>query len=206
MKGLLYKDFIQNKLNVLLLIIATPVVLFISSIENTFFLVPLFFYISSIIIIQSNIIEDEKCKFNSFIYTSPITIKQNVFSKYVLIILVALLSVVVNVLMLGIEGFSLERDIATLIIVGTFSFIIIMNSLSIPVIHAFGIQVGQFVNMILYIGIIFVIPKLFKNIDIFSFFKGKPIYMISLSTIIVSIIFLITSYKITLIIASKKDY
>lgn len=192
MAGLLYKEFILNRKNLLIIgagNLVLSIFLFIpastdlidggtlDSGEAVYTLliltigVLLFFCMGSIQ--QSLFIQDEKKVWSSFITTTPISIRGQVLSKYYFSLLISIATLVYCTLVYGINAVIQGRDSGvTSILIMLFVYQTFLRSIDFPFIVCFGSKNGTNVKVVIFFIIPFaaIIYGLFGDLSIFGTF------------------------------------
>ncbi|NLW42379.1 MAG: ABC-2 transporter permease [Tissierellia bacterium] len=204
-KALFYKDLLlmkhQGKSLIILLIIFSG----ISILGKDYTLLPMFINILPVTVVLSTIGGDDIAKFYPFAFSTPITRKALVQSKFliqgfVLIISSVLSFVIINLLIKGTFG-QKAALIGIPMIVS-----ILTNALMIPLVYKFGITQGRYILMVLFFGFFSVGSYAFSSIPNTEFFNNLPIGLISAIVILISVIIIWMSYKVSVKIMENKEF
>ena len=206
MKGLILKDLLNLKgtfktLGVMIMLFA---VVFIPAGNGFIYGIIIFMFAMMVI---TTISYDDLAKWDAYALTMPVTRKEMVLSKYLVMVLLNTLGAVLS-LIIGIVGSFLMNqsfDLEILVIVGLVYLIaFIFGSLIIPLIYKFGTEKAR-----LMLFLCALIPTaLFLLLEQFNVplpTTGNPwIYLILL--VACSVIGVILSYLISLKIYTKKEF
>lgn len=204
-KALFYKDLLlmkyQGKSLIILLIIFSG----ISILGKDYTLLPMLINILPVTVVLSTIGGDDIAKFYPFAFSTPITRKALVQSKFliqgfVLIISSVLSFVIINLLIKGTFG-QKAALIGIPMIVS-----ILTNALMIPLVYKFGITQGRYILMVLFFGFFSVGSYAFSSIPNTEFFNNLPIGLISAIVILISVIIIWMSYKVSVKIMENKEF
>lgn len=204
-KALFYKDLLlmkyQGKSLIILLIIFSG----ISILGKDYTLLLMFINILPVTVVLSTIGGDDIAKFYPFAFSTPITRKALVQSKFliqgfVLIISSVLSFVIINLLIKGTFG-QKAALIGIPMIVS-----ILTNALMIPLVYKFGITQGRYILMVLFFGFFSVGSYAFSSIPNTEFFNNLPIVLISAIVILISVIIIWMSYKVSVKIMENKEF
>ncbi len=204
-KALFYKDLLlmkyQGKSLIILLIIFSG----ISILGKDYTLLLMFINILPVTVVLSTIGGDDIAKFYPFAFSTPITRKALVQSKFIIQGFVLLISsvlsfVITNLLIKGTFG-QMAALIGIPIIVS-----ILTNALMIPLVYKFGITQGRYILMVLFFGFLSVGSYAFSSIPNTEFFNNLPIGLISAIVILISVIIIWMSYKVSVKIMENKEF
>ncbi|MGV8905305.1 MAG: ABC-2 transporter permease [Acetobacterium sp.] len=206
MKGLILKDLLNLKgtfktLGVMMLLFT---VIFIPQGNNFIFGIIIIMLAMMVI---TTISYDDLAKWDTYALTMPVTRKEMVLSKYlvlgILTISGAILSLIIGIIGTMIMGKSFSMEILAIIGV-VFLIALVFGSLMLPLIYKFGAEKARLMLILCFLipmGIIFLLEKM--NIPIPT--TGNPWFYLFLLTAF-TIGGLILSFVISLGIYQKKEF
>lgn len=213
MKGLILKDLLNLKKYVksLAIIIIFFAVLFISQ-NNIYALNGVVIILCSMMVITT-MGYDNFAKWDKYALTMPVTRRDIVLSKYLLMLILTGIGVILSLLFsfgFGIVKYNLnvlETLEANGLILAVY---LIFGSIILPLLYKFGVEKARILMILCFLLPTFVVivgGKILKHLGI-SFSGGYSYYILKYSPIIISIIMilsLVISYIISLKIYCKKD-
>ncbi len=192
MNGLIYKDLLIIKKQLLKLLLIIGIFSFIG---GNFVVISLFISVNIPFITFSY---DDLSKWNKFALMLPFTKKEIYYSKYYLgfisITSVFVVTVLLQYIMSNISDtiiFSMDSYIFTI------SFVILFQAICFPIIFKYGIEKSR----ILYIGtfaLLGILPTFFGHLDIISFINNLSPYLCLLLSLLATGISMLVSTKIEL--------
>lgn len=218
-KGLIIKDLFQlksYKKNLLFLILIYTLIFMSQASEGTGILVvmlTLFFGMVGI----SSISYDDVAKADRYILSMPITKKEIILSKYILIIGATLLGSIIGILLTIIISIAMNSQLPNmeelmLIALGGIPGVALIEAIQIPCVYKYGAEKGRlqifvvvFIMALLLGGIAFLIEKMSIELPIESLINLFNSYG-AISLVIATILIYAVSYLITYRIYSKKEF
>lgn len=217
MKGLILKDLLCLKNQMKYLFFIVGIFLLLAAFNKDYSLVAFIIPFYLVMIIISTFGYDEFNNFNSYCNTFPLSRKDVVKSKYLLILLSILTSLVmgflVNLLILNLgEGASFEELFS--FVVGGVVGITIVISILVPFFYKYGVQRGRIMLFIVVIGLSFIGGALYKllgitEIDLTVIINGlNTLSFASIMSILVILLLIVMyiSYKVSCLIYTKKEF
>ncbi len=206
MKGLLYKDLLCIKKNILYVLIPLFVffVIFAVNLKNStaIYFIPLF--VSFIVLINA-FAYDEVSKWNHYALTLPITKKELVLSRYVLAALLACASLVIDVVFTTLQRqFSLEQFV---VIYCYLAISVFLSAVLLPIVFQFGTQKSRVLILLLALlpmGVSLIFKQLGISFPAFQVSEITSEVLLWLS-LPVSLILMFISYLISCAVVSRKE-
>lgn len=207
MKGIIKKDLyiIKNNLKIILILF---IVLFLTGLNNSTDIsyIPITL---SIVLFLSTFSYDEFNKWDAYAITLPNGRINIVKSKYIatiiLVVITSLISLILN-LLIGYINNSINFEETISMISGITFSIILIQSISYPIIFKFGIEKGRillFTSIFIVISLISLIPaSITISSNIIVFIEKYWLIILTLLTIII----LSISYQISKKIYLKKEF
>lgn len=159
---------------------------------------------------------DELAKADRYILTMPLTKKEVVLSKYILVICSTIIGAIIGTIISLVINIGMNKEIPEVmesiaISLGAIFGLGLVQSIQIPCIYKWGAEKGRIqlfiVGMMMLLvgfGIIFIGEKVNIEFTINDFFN-KIIYFIPVILLILTIIIYFISYKVSYKIYSKKE-
>lgn len=208
MKALLYKDITAAKGSYLLALAIGLAICAYGVLNDLLIFIPFIFIFLSLVVSAISFGIDEQAQFHKFIFTTPVSRKSYVMSKYTITVILAALASLVS---LGIfnftnEGFGLTVILAAII----YAIPIIIISIQVP----FSIKYNADKGRMLLVAIYFALFALTNYIgsrkadligEISSLSKKNP-YIIAITIFIIANLILFASFKIAYKLIEDKDY
>lgn len=202
MKGLIKKDFLLIKNNIKLIVVILFIFI-VMSLQGSFdisFIVP--FIVTMLFI--STFSYDEYNKWDSYAVTLPNGRKNIVKSKYIASLILTVLSIIITIIISLIISKDITKTLES--ILGVFISIIIMESIMYPLIFKYGIEKGRiclFILIILLMSLLSFITKDNNVLKSITIFIDNYWYIF---TILLPIVILFISYKISERIYLNKEF
>lgn len=202
MIGLIKKDFLLIKNNIKLIVVIFFIFI-VMSLQGSFdisFIVP--FIVTMLFI--STFSYDEYNKWDSYAVTLPNGRKNIVKSKYIASLILTVLSIIITIIISLIISKDITKTLET--ILGVFISIIIMESIMYPLIFKYGIEKGRiclFILIILLMSLLSFITKDNNILNSITTFIDNYWYIF---TILLPILILFISYKISERIYLNKEF
>lgn len=202
MKGLIKKDFLLIKNNIKLIVVILFIFI-VMSLQGSFdisFIVP--FIVTMLFI--STFSYDEYNKWDSYAVTLPNGRKNIVKSKYIASLILTVLSIIITIIISLIISKDITKTLET--ILGVFISIIIMESIMYPLIFKYGIEKGRICLFILIIILMSLLSFITKDNNVL---KSITIFIDNywyIFTILLPIVILFISYKISERIYLNKEF
>lgn len=211
MKGLIYKDIINLKsyVKMLLLMFCIFAVIFIPQGQVDFIVG----YISliSCMMVVSTMSYDDMAKWDKYALTMPVTRKEVVSSKYLVMLLFTTIGTIIGIIITMISGFFVKEvyiDEMLISAVIVFSIALIFGSVLIPLIYKFGTQKARILIILCALTPTFIVivgSKIMESLGV-NMPTGEVIIKFIYFVPIVSIIILIVSYFISTNIYKRKEF
>lgn len=206
MTGLLYKDFLCMKKNMMYLIITLFVffIIFAINMKNStaIYFIPVF--VSFIVLINA-FAYDEVSKWNSYALTLPITKKELVLSRYALAALLGSASLVIDIVFTALQRqFSLKQFV---VIYCYLAISVFFSALLLPILFQFGTQKSRILILLLALlpmGVGFAFEQLGISLPAFQVNESTSEVLLWLS-LPVCLILMFISYLISCAIVSRKE-
>lgn len=205
MRGLIIKDLLNLRkyFNMIILLLASTSLISYTS-DNTMLLMLLVVLFIPLIVIES-LTEDASAQWDRLALAMPISRKEIVVSKYLLLIILSTLIIPTTgltfIIMYVKNTLNLSR--LWLISYGGFAMVVLLISVSIPFIYKFGIEKTRLLSVIL-VAIPTIIGIVIDAIDIALPSKEQLMILLKVSPIIL-ILCLLVSIEISYSIYRKKD-
>lgn len=201
MLGLLLKDFINLKKQILIYCFVATIFIVVGAVSGDIsFSFGLTMMISAMLP-MSSLYYDEQSNWDKFALTSSISRSKLALSKYVLGFILMGIFTVINIIILLI-GKSLDAEMVySLLLLLTVSLIVL--SVTLPFIFKFGVEKGRTLTLaVMLVGIVIAIfsGKFLENM------QNIKIEVISTIAIILAVLVLIISVIISVNIYRKKDF
>lgn len=206
MKGLLLKDYLTLKSSFKTMIIVYVIFCVVGIVsENQFFIAFPAIYFS--MLTTTAMSWDERCNFNHFAGIMPVKKYDIVISKYIMGIILCVISVVLGV----ISGIFVNAGIIESIISGI-SISIVYQSLRIPIIFKFGVEKSRIIMLVAFVcvfviigAINFITEKINIEIFISKLDSLNPATFLLLNLVILAVIYIV-SMLISLVINKNKEW
>lgn len=212
MTGLLRKDFLLIVKNFSFTSFIVYVILLPSMLQNSSMVIPMLCIATSMILafqVSLALGQDESAKWLKNVSAMPITVAQEVFSKYLLTYFIAIISIIISIVFVLISSIFLntatESNIMFLFI--AFALVVLYNSIVIPATYKLGTGKSRYI-LYLFVLIPTFSTLLLNSLDIkidinlnslnFNF----TVFLLAVSVIVLSII----SFTISLQIQKKKEF
>lgn len=215
MIGLIKKDLLLLKSQLksyLIIIIVFALVSYLTK-DNTFItLMP----ILGVMLIISTVSFDNYYKWDAFALTLPLSRKDNIKSKYILAILIAITFLIISTIILIVfnilNGMQIQLFEITTLMSGSFLGACLATSIAIPLMYKFGSENGRIV-MIIFVfaiggciaGITEILNKFVDQSTIANMLTLITTNIIPIIFILI-VIFLICSYFLTIRIYANKEF
>lgn len=145
MKALIYKDFCNNKRQMLISLVMMSLIF--GFMNSNFDFIPFAFGFVCIMNLFASFGYDEKSELDYFLLSSPISRFQIVLSKYVFIILFVIVGIgagsIINILESGKILFDTQLFFA--------AFLFVFGSILIPIMIKYGVEKGRIIFVITYL-------------------------------------------------------
>lgn len=208
MKALLYKDFVCAKSTYLLASIMMIVMAGYAVSQGEIITIPFLFVIMPIILNSISFGIEVQSNFPKFVFTTPISRKTYVKSKYSFALIFATVAFVSSLLIFNLEHENL--DFASIIGAISFAIPIIFSSIQIPLILKLGLEKGKIVMVITYAILFTTISLLGEYFDYIMVIVQKisqlNSYLIAGLILGITALILAISQKIGLAIIMGKEY
>ena len=211
MLGLLYKDFyIIGKYSLkLILVIAVLFIITVSSGSDLASLFPVYFSMLSTILLLSNMAMDEQKNWNLYALTQPITRKVLVGSKYILGIIISVVSLVAVLLLIYsaslISGKPLTSDEIYIALISVSTFYIIASFL-VPLVYKFGVEKARLAILaICFLPTLIVILSTKLNCSLSILITLSPTTLSIIYVVFITVLYIL-SFLISSYIVKNKDY
>lgn len=211
MKGLILKDLLNMKssLKMFTLMVVIYAVVFIPQ-GNSSFMAGFTILISTILIVTT-MAYDDTAKWDKYALTMPLTRKDIVLSKYLVMICFSVIGAVVGVVFTLVAGiFQKNLDVlATLLQVGIIlSVALIFGSLLLPLMYKFGVEKARLIMILcalLPTGVIILLSQFFKN-SATPVISEELLLGILYATPVIAIAALVLSFLASVHIYKKKEF
>lgn len=159
MKAMIYKDLVTLKSTYLVMTAIVVSIIAYATSQNFLIVLPLLFIYVPIILNAASFAMEERADFPKFVFTTPISRRSYVLSKYILAILCSILAFIS-----GLMIYQLESDnLGTGLIIGVvlFAIPIIMSGIQISFILRYGAEKGRIIMVAFYL-LFFIAVNLIK--------------------------------------------
>ena len=211
MLGLLYKDFyIIGKYSIQLIsVIAVFFIFTVSSGSDLASLFPVYFSMLSTMLLLSNMAMDEQKNWNLYALTQPITRKVLVGSKYILGIIISVVSLVAVLLLIYsaslISGKPLTSDEIYIALISVSTFYIIASFL-VPLVYKFGVEKARLAILaICFLPTLIVILSTKLNFSLSILITLSPTTLSIIYVVFITVLYIL-SFLISSYIVKNKDY
>lgn len=211
MKGLILKDLLNMKssLKMFTLMVVIYAVVFIPQ-GNSSFMAGFTILISTILIVTT-MAYDDTAKWDKYALTMPLTRKDIVLSKYLVMICFSVIGAVVGVVFTLVAGIFQKNlaILATLLQVGIIlSVALIFGSLLLPLMYKFGVEKARLIMILcalLPTGVVILLSQFFKN-SATPVISEDLLLGILYATPIIAIAALVLSFLASVHIYKKKEF
>lgn len=159
MKAMIYKDLVTLKSTYLVMTAIVVSIIAYATSQNFLIVLPLLFIYVPIILNAASFAMEERADFPKFVFTTPISRRSYVLSKYILAILCSILAFIS-----GLMIYQLESDnLGTGLIIGVvlFAIPILMSGIQISFILRYGAEKGRIIMVAFYL-LFFIAVNLIK--------------------------------------------
>lgn len=206
MKGLLLKDFLNIKTygkSMGMIIIIFAIVALVTG--NTLFLSTMMLVFSTMVPLSA-INMDEQSKWNAYAQCMPVTRRETVLSKYLLILMISFATVIISLLVNLINSLRFTVDWSTVLPLnlGMLGVVLILAAILMPIIFKLGTEKARYAIMILYMAVMLPVFLLdFSNLP--SFVNVLLQYAVYILPVVI-VAGLIASYFISVRIYGQKEF
>lgn len=142
MKGIILKDLLVLKVAMRTVIVVVLVFSFMGAMSGSAYMTS-FASVYAAILPMTCIAYDERCTFNRYAMTMPVTIKDIVLAKYVTGLILAAAALVICLVTAAISGGGFAETILTAILIPMF-----YHSFMLPVMFKFGVEKSRLIVMV----------------------------------------------------------
>lgn len=186
MKGLLIKDFLNLKgfARSAIAIVAIYAVISIVS-ANVSFLTSLVMVYCAVLPMTS-VSLDEVSKWNAYVQCMPVTRKQSVQSKYIMVLLIGLMATGLSLIMALLTSFRAPLDWAgTLLSNGLiFCLVVGVNALTLPAMYHFGVEKARIFIMVFFMLCMLPFILIMNNGGSIPSLDNFPLFVIPLAVVL----------------------
>ncbi len=208
MKALLYKDFVSAKSTYLLALVMILVIATYLTYHGAMVIISLLFVFMPVILNASSFVNETKSDFPKFAFTTPITRKAYVKSKYTVAVLFGIMALVSGFILVYLEYKSLNLAL----MIGALSFLlpILFSAIQIPFIIKFGEEKARLLvvaaNFLLFAVASFLGDSFAGIIELIQNIRQVNAWVIAGLICAVTILILIVSQNIGVAIIKAKEY
>lgn len=209
MRALIYKDFVMIKRQAAIALILLIALTAYQMYQGIYYVLPVSFAMLAFILPTMTFGYDEQCDFSKFAFSAPITRKEYVLSKYIPTWFIGLLSALT---VSSVSKLSFHQDTGMVLVFAALSFAlpVMITALMYPFIFKFGVEKGRIVMvvayMIFFIGLSYMKEILNKGSAWLAQLQKLTLPTIAGIMFLLTLIFIGTSFGISLHIVNKKEY
>jgi len=208
MKALLYKDLVSGKSTYLLALVIVLVIAAYLTFNEAMVIIPFLFAFMPMVLNTISFSKETKSDFAKFAFTTPITRKDYVKSKYSVAILFGMVALLSGCILGCLECVSL--NLALIIGMVSFALPIIISSIQIPFILKFDEGKGGIVivaiNLLIFASARFIGDSLGGLINLIQTISKLNIYLIVGIICVITILILTISQNIGVVIMKRKEF
>lgn len=217
MKGLFIKDLrlMKNQRNFLITLALMFLVLIVTGVDASFFMGYVPFLL--LIVTMSTITYDEQDNSMGFLMALPVSRQTYVLEKYLLSVSFGVggfaVTFVIFLITEKAEGSSMTFENYLLIFMGFLVFVILFLSLMIPIQLKFGSEKGRMVLFAIFfgiIGLVYLVNKVltvdFTQTAFYQTITQLPMGILMAMALVLFVIFVFISAKISLGVMKKKEF
>lgn len=217
MKGLFIKDLrlMKNQRNFLITLALMFLVLIVTGVDASFFMGYVPFLL--LIVTMSTITYDEQDNSMGFLMALPVSRQTYVLEKYLLSVSFGVggfaVTFVIFLITEKAEGSSMTFEKYLLIFMGFLVFVILFLSLMIPIQLKFGSEKGRMVLFAIFfgiIGLVYLVNKVltvdFTQTAFYQTITQLPMGILMAMALVLFVIFVFISAKISLGVMKKKEF
>lgn len=208
MKALLYKDMVSAKTTYLLALAIMLAIAGYAVYHGAMIIIPFLFAFMPVILNAASFGNEAQSDFPKFVFTTPISRKAYVASKYILAVLFATMALISGLILFYLEHKSLNY--AFVIAASSFAVPIIFSSFQIPFILKFGVEKGRIIVVAAYFLLFAITSYLGDTLSGFIHLVTKisqlNTYVIAGALIAAAILILTVSNNIGVSIMKRKEY
>lgn len=210
MRALLYKDFVSSKKSYLLSFIVILFIGIYGAKEGYYIVIPLLCVYLPVIFNNVSFAIDEQVDFYKFAFTSPISRKTFVESKYILSIIFGILAFISSFIICKYETFSRELTLGLSLI--AFMLPLVFTGFQVPFFLKYGAEKGKILVVATYF-ILFAFTNYLGGLmgdgDLVVKLQAKissNFYVFLILVLIIALVLIVGSIKISTKIVKNKEF
>lgn len=208
MRALIYKDFASAKSTYLLAFGIMLAIAGYSVSHDMTMIIPFLFIYMPMILNTTSFSHEAQSGLPKFIFTTPITRKAYVASKYVIAVFFGALALISGMIIVVLEHMSLE--IGLVICAVLFAIPILFSAIQIPFSLKFGDEKGRIIFIATYFLLFattsYLGDSLIRLINLIQKISQRNACLVAAAIMAITLLFLAASMKIGVVIMKKKEY
>lgn len=183
MKGLLIKDFLNLKGFARSATAIVALYAIISIVSATVSIVTSLVMVFCAVLPMTSASLDEVSKWNACVQCMPVTRKQVVRSKYIMVLLIGLLATGLTMVMTLLTSFRAPVDWADILLVNSLIFCVVVavNALTLPAMYRFGVEKARIYIMVFFMLCMLPFILIMNNGGTLPSLDNFPLFIIPLA-------------------------